>query len=145
MSPQIDFYILPDQELESGYRLLSRLLAKTQQADNHVLIWVNDETEAASLSERLWNAGPETFLAHSIESDDPLDQIVIAWQDRPDSQTDILINMADKVPAFYSHFNRIIELTVQHPDVLKANREHFQHFRNEGLAPKVHKIASQMK
>lgn len=144
MPTQIDFYILPDQEVESRDRALCRLLTKSIQGNHRVLIWVNDQEEGEFLSNRIWNAGPETFLPHGIETEAPDEKIVISWNNIPDNQTDILINLSKEVPTFFKQFERVIEIGCQHPDLIQDNRNHYQFYKIQGNTPEVHQLKSQM-
>ncbi|MHA7879441.1 MAG: DNA polymerase III subunit chi [Saccharospirillum sp.] len=136
---QVDFHIIPTLQLAERYRYAARLVAKASQHQHRVLLAVNDETQARALSERLWGLTPESFLPHAM-LDDTDEAIQIGWHDHPGEHHDILINLAERIPEYFSRFERVFEVVSQDPQVLEQGREHYRFYQDRGYPLKRHDL-----
>lgn len=137
---QIDFYSLPDTDPEARIILTCRLLEKSLAKKHRVLIQVNDKDDAEQLSEKIWGFRPESFLAHGFLNEHPKNQIEIGWTNDHGSQSDILIQLSDEIPEFFSRFNRVIEITCNTPAIITPTRLHFRFYKERGYPLKHHKL-----
>ena len=53
---------------------------------------------------------------------------------------DILLNLADNIPTFYTRFQRVIEIVAADEPAKIRGREHFRSYRKAGTEPKAHTI-----
>ena len=44
----------------------------------------------------------------------------------------LLINLGQEIPSWFSRFERLSEIVIQEPGILKNTREHFSFFRERG-------------
>lgn len=143
---EIDFYILQDNHTQARDHFACRLAEKVVNLKRHVIIRVMDEAHAESISEYLWSFKPESFLPHDITSaentEHPLCNILIDWQECIDSHHDVIINIGNEIPKGFSRFKKLSEIVVQEETVLTATRAHFQFYRERGYPLKSHKIAA---
>ncbi|MEO0443325.1 MAG: DNA polymerase III subunit chi [Pseudomonadota bacterium] len=144
----IDFYILEQQVSMARLHFLCRLTEKALSRQHRIVIAVDDESEAQTLSEYLWCFKPESFLAHQTERTLPHQQkridhaspIQLVWDKPDDHHHDILINIGQQIPDNFSQFNRVIEIVVQEEDCLRSTRQHFQFYRDRGYPLKSHTV-----
>ena len=138
---QADFYILPSADEDSRYRFLGKLATRALSAGHRLYILATDEHNAETISERLWQAGAESFLPNNLanttsESEAP---ILIGWQaSHAPKQPDLLINLSLNTPVFLEEFNRIAEIITQDPEVLRTTRERFKTYQAAGYHTNMH-------
>src|SRR5262249_33569669 len=132
---QIDFYIL---ETTSGQK---SLLFACQQIEKlhteqkkRIYINMNSLDEAQRFDDLLWTFRDNSFLPHSLydPSDDRPPPIQIGVDVAPINHQDILLNLSQKAPLFYSQFNHVIEIVFSDPAVQQWARQRFKHYRDEG-------------
>lgn len=141
---QLDFYSLPDLELNAITQLTCKLLEKATLKNQQVLIQVNDEDDACQLSEKIWGFKPESFLAHGVLNEHSKNQIEIGWTNEHGKQHDVLIQLADNIPEFFSRFDRVIEITCGDSNNIAMTRDHYRYYRDRGYPIRHHKLKSVM-
>jgi DNA polymerase-3 subunit chi len=136
---QADFYILPSADEDSRYRFLGKLATRALSAGHRLYILATDEHNAEIISERLWQAGAESFLPNSLISKVSEAPILIGWQaSHAPKQPDLLINLSLNTPASLEEFNRIAEIISQDPVVLRTTRERFKTYQAAGYHTNMH-------
>jgi DNA polymerase-3 subunit chi len=53
---------------------------------------------------------------------------------------DVLINLADQLPSFFSRFERLIECVDHDPEVKQASRSRFKYYRDHGYPLNTHTV-----
>jgi len=137
---QVDFYSLPDKDPEARILLTCRLLEKSLAKNHRVLIQVNDQDDAEQLSEKIWGFRPESFLAHGFLNAHPKNEIEIGWTEEHGTQQDILIQLSNDIPDFFSRFDRVIEITCDTPTIIDRSRDHFRYYKERGYSLNHHKL-----
>lgn len=142
----IDFYILSDNTLAARDHFACRLAEKAVSMGRQVVISVNDESHAESMSQYLWSFKPESFFPHSYthqitDNVSPKEQIFIDWQGQTQNHHDVLINLKHSIPQEFSHFQKLSEIVVQEETLLPITRKHFQFYRDRGYPLKSHNIS----
>ena len=139
---KVDFYILQDSTEEARRHFTCRLVDKALRSGHQILITTDSQEEVQQLDDLLWTFKPETFIAH--EAFDPRSKIApavsapvaIATTALADHQLHeyrgLLINLGQKIPSWFSRFERLSEIVIQEPAILKNTREHFSFFRERG-------------
>ena len=135
---RIDFYILPDSELNARYQFACKLVQKTFKMGHRIVIICEDEHAATKMDELLWSYQDTAFLPHknlTELSDKDSDDIVIihsGLENAPADHHDLLINIAAEIPAWFSRFERVSEVVVQTENVLNATRNNYKHYAERG-------------
>ena len=82
---EIDFYILPDETAAGGLTFAARLAEKVLRGRHQLVLLTDNEAQAQALSDQLWSARPESFVAHSLaaEHDGSNEQAIICHQAPP--------------------------------------------------------------
>ncbi|MNC96157.1 DNA polymerase III subunit chi [compost metagenome] len=56
------------------------------------------------------------------------------------SHQDVLLNLADEVPAFFDRFERVLEIVAGDAAARGQSRQRFKFYRDAGLAPETHRL-----
>jgi len=141
---RIDFYILEREAANARQILACRLAEKAVRHDNDVLINVPTDADSARLDELLWTFSQSSFLPHrqlAGSTEDQGERVLIACRTAPDQGPwDLLINLTDEVPEFFSQFQRMAELIDGSEDSKAAGRERFRYYRDRGYELHTHQV-----
>lgn len=132
---QADFYILAGQQQQDQWFFACRLTEQLAKKGRSILLQVSNHQEAVALDEYLWMFREEAFVPHTRLDDPeaPIDcPVSIGWQDDPQHHHDVLIQLSDALPTFYSRFHRLVEIVVQKDEVLAYSRKHYRHLKDRG-------------
>jgi len=139
---RIDFYILPDSETEARLLFACRVIDKAQRLGHQVFVAARDESQAESIDKLLWAFQPESFIPHKLQGENQRAPVVIGHGDDCDDHHDVLINLADRVPPYFSRFRRLTEVVVQEPQVLACTRDNYKFYRDRGYPIQSHDMRS---
>lgn len=132
----IDFYILPDDASAARWHFACRLIDKVTRLGHRVLVTLDDPAEAQEFDELLWTFKPESFIPHACLPCDRLEQVEITTDLQSEiplhNHHNVLLNLSSRVPAYFSRFERLSEVVIQQPEVLKKTREHYSFYRERG-------------
>lgn len=131
---RIDFYVLKTASSDAErWQFAVRLIEKAVMQKHQLFIVVDTAAQRESLEEALLTEKPEAFLPFRREDEQDLQQpVVISCGDDSEQQHDILMNFSRALPAFFSRFQRVIEIVVQQDDVLQSTREHWAYLKERG-------------
>ena len=139
---RIDFYLLTADTVDARRLFTCRLLEKAYQQEHRVFVYCNNAAEAGALDELLWTFKPDSFIPHHLQGEgpEPPPPIQIGYDTEPRGFSDILLNLSDNIPPFYTRFQRVIEIVAADESAKIRGREHFRSYRNAGIEPKTHTI-----
>lgn len=138
---QIDFYVLSAPAVDQRLVFACRLAQKALQAGSRVFIAVNDAPAAADLDARLWSFRPESFLPHDVEGGSVLHSPVsVGFGADCGDHHDLLINLKDEIPDYFSRFHRLAEVVCQEEQVLASTRLHYGFYRHRGYPINSHTL-----
>ncbi|AJQ94925.1 DNA polymerase III subunit chi [Gynuella sunshinyii] len=129
---RVDFHILASSSIDDRVNYCCRLVDKIHGLGHRILICVDDAHEAGILDTRLWDFKPESFIPHGIIEPDSGHPIEITWQDNPHHHNNVIVNMGQNIPEFFSRFERYIEVVCQQPEILTNSRKHYRFFQQRG-------------
>jgi DNA polymerase-3 subunit chi len=143
---RIDFYILESENNREQFAC--RIAEKAWRLGHGVYIHTGDAGQAARLDELLWTFKQGSFIPHGIDgrSPDPDAAVLIGHAMELDSSShakgrEVLINMAEEIPLFFSSFERVAEVIDQQADNKARGRERFRFYRDRGYSLETHAIA----
>ncbi|MGK0442792.1 MAG: DNA polymerase-3 subunit chi [Pseudohongiellaceae bacterium] len=144
---KVDFYVLPDEAIQQRYLFACRLIEKAYKLGNNIFVHGSSEQQLATLDELLWSFRSNSFLPH-LYLDDPQQltpghQIVLGTQLPPEHYHDVMINLSNQVPDFFSRFERVSEIVVEHDKIKEATRNNFRFYRERGYEVNTHKMREQ--
>jgi len=137
-----DFYQLKSTDPASRYPLLCRLLEKAVGAGQQVYIHCQDDAEASHLDQYIWAFKPDSFIAHTTVDAQGQTSVLLGHTKSSASHlpqhNEICINLSQV--AAPDSFERIIELVVQEPDMLKTARARYASYTLAGRTMQYHKL-----
>jgi DNA polymerase-3 subunit chi len=139
---QIDFYVLDDNARGDRYHLACRIAEKARCAGRRILIHSESAEEIVHLDRLLWTYWEDRFIPHGcLGRDEPaLNPILIGDATDAMDEHDVLINLADQLPSFFSRFERLIECVDHDPEVKQASRRRFKYYRDHGYPLNTHTV-----
>lgn len=136
---QIDFYT----HVQDKPQLACKLSAKALEQGLRVLILAPDERVAMKLDQMLWSTPATGFLPH-CRARSPLAEMTPVIVDHDPGELvhdEILLNLGDARPAFFSRFQRLIEIVTMDDADREAARERFRFYRDRGYEIRSHDMS----
>jgi DNA polymerase-3 subunit chi len=139
---KIDFYILSEQASQSRELLACRLAEKAYHKQHHIYIHTASQEQASMLDNLLWTFNQGSFLPHDLlpGNGSPAAPISIGYQDAPDIDYDVMINLSEAIPPFFSRFTRVAEVVDQAPASRSQARERYRFYRDRGYSLDTHEL-----
>lgn len=140
---RIEFYILKPTYKTDFYKFTCHLLEKAYSQGHRAYIHAASAEEANHLNKLLWVFRDGSFVPHDLvgdANDYALTPILLGSGDNEDTGgiTDVLVNLAPKVPEFFHLFQRVVEILDQDQERLRLGRERFRYYRDAGHLPITH-------
>ena len=137
---QIDFYTHVNDKLHT----VCQLVAKAYERKLKVLVFTPDSNTSNKLDNMLWTASAIGFLPHAIAgteiaTDTP---IIIDHRGEDLARDDVLVNLRNEWPPFFSRFQRLIEVVSTEENDRLAARERYTFYRDRGYPIKSHNLSS---
>ena len=135
---RVDFYLLPDDsEASSGsVAATCKLCDKATSVGHRVYVHTPDAAVADNLDGALWSFRQGSFIPHENHVgqsyEDPQPLVLIGSVEPPESHHNIMINLGLEVPAFFSRFERVLEIVEGDPALRAKSRERFKFYRDRG-------------
>lgn len=136
---QIDFYThVQDKQL-----LACKLSAKALEKGLHVLILTSNESDAAKMDQLLWSVPATGFLPHCRARDDlaAVTPVIVDHDPGELAHEQVLLNLGNARPAFFSRFQRLIEIVTTDEADREAARERFRFYRDRGYEIRSHDMS----
>lgn len=150
---KIDFYITEAKTPDELYQFAARLTEKAYKQKHQIYLHTEDESAMQSVDELLWTFRPNSFLPHRCENDarlksessdtDPqtiAQEILVACSGDPGEHHDVLVNLTEQTPAFFSRFTRVAEVVSSDERARSKSRERYKYYRDRGYPLKVHNL-----
>lgn len=139
---RIDFYILPEQSRDNRYSLACRLAEKAWGQGHRVLIYTQNEELDRHMDRLLWTFREQSFIPHGIMNkvDKQRNPVLISSVDSPEDEHDVLINLSEHIPEFFSRFERVAECIDNEEHTKTAGRTHFRYYKDHGYQVESHKL-----
>lgn len=136
---KVDFYILANGSPE---HTACKLSEKAYKLGNRVYIHTESAQQSQHLDELLWTFREGSFVPHeqyqtNITCESP---VQIGCHDSPDTDCDVLINLAADVPLFFSRFLRVAELVGTDAVAKSQGRDRFRFYRDRGYPLETHDL-----
>ena len=139
---RVDFYILPGNEPNGRQLLACRLADKAYQLGRKVYIHTDSHAQTEQVDKLLWTFRQNSFVPHAVmeQAGDEAPPVLLGNGSEPSGQTDVLINLANPVPKFFSQFDRVTEVIDQQPEQLKLGRERYRFYQDRGYELNTHRL-----
>jgi DNA polymerase III subunit chi len=138
---KIDFYVLQETTREARWLFACKLIEKIRRLGHEVLVALDSEEAAHEFDVLLWAFKPESFVPHQILDINRKAPVEIAFTSEiGNHHNDVLVNLSDSVPAYFSRFQRLSEIVVQEQHILQHTRQHFSFYKERGYFIETRKI-----
>lgn len=139
---RIDFYVSPESEEQARKQLACRLTEKAYKLGKHVYIHTESEEESQVMDDLLWSFRQGSFIPHQLSSTQASISapVLIGHHQEVTGDADVLINLTQSVPDFFSQFDRVAELVNEDQDVRLKARERYQYYRDRGYDLNTYKL-----
>jgi len=144
MTINVDFYILPDDQLSNLQNYACKLAETHWQSGKRVLIQTDSADDSQLLDDCLWNIRDNSFIPHGIATLEPVDQqqpILISHQKINDENFQSIINLSSR-PADLNQGINIEEILNQNEQRKQAGRQNYKTYRESGYTLKHHTLES---
>jgi DNA polymerase-3 subunit chi len=138
---RVDFYILQHSRADTG-QLTCKLTEKAYKQGHQVYINTASDQQLKQLDDLLWTFRDGSFLPHGrYSAETPGEQpILLGHAVEPDGPNDVLVNLANDIPAFFSRFNRVAELVGGDDAQREAGRARYRFYKDRGYTLNTHKL-----
>ena len=138
---RVDFYILQDSRADAG-QLTCKLTEKAYKQGRQVYINAASDQQLKQLDDLLWTFRDGSFLPHErYKAEAPGEQpILLGHAIEPDGPSDVLVNLANDIPAFFSRFNRVAELVAGDDTQREAARARYRFYKDRGYTLSTYKL-----
>jgi len=136
---QIDFYF----NTSDKYRLAVRLGGKSLEQSTRIFVLTPDPAATDRMENLLWTTQQTSFMPH-CRSRDALAQETPIIVDHDGSMLvhdDILLNLCDAYPPFFSRFQRLIEIVGVDDEDKAAARHRYKFYRDRGYEIRQHDMS----
>ena len=129
---RVDFYVLPDVDLEARLRFACRLAHKAVASGQHVHVHVVDPAASSDLDTLMWTYPDYRFLPHGVSGEATVRNapVVIGHLEPGDGADQLLINLGTAIPPFFGRFERVAEIIVQR--LREDGRGRYKYYRDRG-------------
>lgn len=144
---RIDFYLLNSHQANADERTACRLAEKAYGLRHAIYIHTNSQQQAVQLDKLLWTFRDGSFVPHQLHGQDESlnSPVIIGHESNPDNELathhQLLINLDQKVPPFFSRFERVAEIVGTDEQQRKTARERFRFYRERGYELQTHELA----
>jgi DNA polymerase-3 subunit chi len=130
----VHFYLHPAQNSHELHYAACGLGEQAYRRGLSVYFLCGSLRQAQQLDALLWTYAEDRFLPHQLYVPDSNSRIPLQIG-YPEilgcPAADVLINMSEAVPAFYSQFNRVVELIPQEATQRQLARAKYRHYQHE--------------
>lgn len=141
---RVDFYVLGQDSEQARLLLACRIAEKAMLQEQRVFIHAGADL-TRRLDELLWTFSQDSFVPHRVvsgeETEPPPEPVLIGTGDCAASgHWQVLINLADDVPDFFSRYDRVVEPVDGNPARRQQSRERYKFYRDRGYPLSTHQI-----
>ena len=134
---QVDFYVLSNR---NRLYFICQLAEKVFGLGHRIFIHTESEQQAHALDDLLWTFRDRCFLPHCLDGADPEAAIHIGAGREPVGEFQVLVNLGNDVPAFFSRFERVAEVIDNDDQVRTHGRERFRFYKDRGYPLETHTL-----
>lgn len=131
---KIDFHVLPAQARRLHDMYVCELVEQAFRAGRRVHVHCLDEDMLAAMDELLWTFHDTSFVPHALagSAEAPDAPVVLAASLEPPAGAEVLVNLHDEVPPFFSRFEQVIETTGEDERSRALARGRYRFYKDRG-------------
>jgi len=141
---RIDFYVLDDPNERQHRHLVCRLAEKAWREGRTIHIRCDAADSVTYFDDLLWTYKDTAFLPHAkLDSTEAVGvSVTLGHGGQTPDTADVLINLGDDVPDYFSRFERVMETTGSDAHGRTAARERYRFYQERGYMLNTHKLDS---
>ena len=141
---RVDFYVLAGTDERERWKFACRVIDKAFEAEQRVLVWLDNAAAVTSFDELLWTFAQDSFVPHeplTADSDWEAAPVQISCPGArgtglvESAPPDVIVNLAGSIPGGRASARQIIEIIDAEPARRDAGRARFRQYRAEGVEP----------
>lgn len=129
---RVSFYLLPHADEAKRLIFACQLAEKASRLGNRLLVNTASHSVAQQLDRLLWDFRADSFVPHELLPAGKLTPVHIGWGEDSPQHHDLLINLGNSIPGFFSRFERVAEIVTQDSQLLAQSRERYRFYRERG-------------
>lgn len=131
---RISFYVLKGKQEHERQVFACRLAEKAYKLGKQVYIHTQNADHSEQLNQALWAFRADSFVPHQLNDNNDTEDcpILIGHDTKPPRLMDLLINLNDSQPLFFSQFERMAELINDDDTIKTSGRERYQFYKQRG-------------
>ena len=138
---QVDFYILNGEASTARALLACRLTEKAWKQGHRVYINTASQQQLAELDDLLWTFRAGSFIPHGVYTEtDTEEPVALGHASEPAGHNDVLVNLSDEIPAYFSRFERVAELVGPDEQQRATARDRYRYYQDRGYTLNTHKL-----
>jgi DNA polymerase III subunit chi len=140
---RVDFYIIPSAEANTRLRFACQLAHTVLRQGQRLYIYTDSPMQTRFLDQLLWTFRDDSFIAHDIYPDesDNIAPVRLGHSPATCPETDVLLNLAYQIPAFYTQYARILEIVTDETQIRELTRQHYRFYHTHGCELHTHNIS----
>jgi DNA polymerase-3 subunit chi len=140
---RVDFYILKETGDTARTLFVCRLTEKAVQQGHQVYINTESAVQLLQLDDLLWTFRAGSFLPHAVDNgeDRGVTPVLLAHNREPRNSHDVLVNLSNDVPHFFSRFSRVAELVGGNDAQRTEARNRYRFYKDRGYTLNTHEIS----
>lgn len=137
---EVLFYTHVEDKLQTACALTGKALARKMR----VLLLTADAAATTNLSRLLWTVPATGFIPHCRSADRlaPQTPVIVDHMPEPLVHDQVLINLCPETPAFFSRFQRLVEIVGTDEGDREAARTRFRFYRDRGYEIRTHQLGT---
>jgi len=141
---RVDFYVL-QAALTDPVATVCRLCDKAAGQGLHLYVCAPPRI-AEALDGALWSFRQGSFLSHEPYRGQapmpPFPRVLLGDIEPPESHQQVLINLAPEIPAWFSRFERVLEVVYGDDAERARSRQRFKTYRDRGFPLQTHELTA---
>lgn len=139
---EVKFYISNDTGKDAQLQLACRLSEKANSANMRTYIHTGKAEQTEEIDQLLWAFRPASFVPHATVGSEQADsaKVLIGHNETINVKADVLINLHDSIPDFYSRFDRVIEIVAGDEETRNQARQRYRFYQERGYPLETHEI-----
>ena len=135
---EVLFYTNTDNKLQTACTLTMKALSRGMR----VMLLTPDSAGTERLSRLIWSVPPIGFVPHCRSTDRlaPVTPVIVDHVADPLVHDQVLVNLCDETPAFFSRFQRLVEIVSTEDADREAARARFRFYRDRGYEIRTHQL-----
>ena len=137
---EVFFYSNVENKPQMACTLTSKALARGMR----VMLLTPDSVETERLSKLIWTTPSTGFVPHCRSGDRlaPVTPVIVDHVAEPLVHDQVLVNLCDQMPAFFSRFQRLVEIVGTADADREAARVRYRFYRDRGYEIHTHQVGA---